>query len=94
MKKSVCFILGIFFICSIIGCCKTFKPVEKTINPTLPKEADMYLLSAEFIRSQTMLLNGRPLVLGENNELPNLDPVRVKGEIELPPATCTFFVIK
>ena len=54
----------------------------------------MNLLSAEYIRSQTMLLNGRPLVLKENNELPNLDPVRVEGEIELPPATCTFFVIK
>ena len=65
-----------------------------TTKVTLPKEADMYLLSAEFIRSQTMLLNGRPLVLGENNELPNLDPVRVEGEIELPPATCTFFVVK
>lgn len=65
-----------------------------TTKVTLPKEADMYLLSAEYIRSQTMLLNGRPLVLKENNELPNLDPVRVEGEIELPPATCTFFVIK
>ena len=49
MKKSVCFILGIFFICSIIGCCRTFKPVEKTINPILPKEAEKSNIKIEAI---------------------------------------------
>ena len=65
-----------------------------TTKVILPKEAEMYLLSSEYIRSQTMLLNGRPLVLGPNDELPSLDSVKVEGEVELPPATCTFFVIR
>jgi hypothetical protein len=61
---------------------------------TLPKEAEMFLLSSECIRSPNMLLTSKPLVLGANDELPSLDPVKVDKEVELPPATCTFFVIK
>ena len=57
MKKSVCFILGIFFICSIIGCCKTFKPVEKTINPTLPKEAENQISKLKQSQISKMILS-------------------------------------
>lgn len=61
----------------------------------LDKEAEMYVLSADYLRSQTMLLNGKPLILGENNSLPNLSPIKVnEKEITLTPETCTFIVIK
>ena len=41
-----------------------------------------------------MTLNGRDLVLGENNELPDLSGEAVKaGQITLAPMTCTFLVI-
>lgn len=53
----------------------------------------LMVLSAEHLRSETMLLNGRPLVLGENNELPDLSGERKQGTLELAPATCTFIVL-
>ena len=69
------------------------KTESTTVN--LPKDAEMYCLSSEHLRSSTMLLNGNPLVLDENNKLPNLDGVKVsKGDVTLAPATCTYFVIK
>ena len=69
------------------------KTKVKSTKVILPKEADMYLLSSEFIRSQTMLLNGRPLVLGENDELPDLSPVKVEGQLVLAPETIAFVVL-
>ena len=60
----------------------------------LPKEADVYLLSADFTRCETMKLNGRDLVLGENDELPDLSPVKVSaGELVLEPETIAFIVL-
>jgi len=60
----------------------------------LPKDAEVYTLSAAHIRSEVMLLNGKELVLGENNELPELDSVKKEaGTLELAPATCTFIII-
>ena len=61
----------------------------------LPKAAEMYTLSGNGdVRSSTMLLNGRELVLGENDTLPELTPVaQAAGTVELAPATCTFFVL-
>ncbi len=45
-------------------------------------------------RATVMTLNGRDLVLGENNELPDLSGESVAaGKIELAPMTCTFLVI-
>ena len=45
-------------------------------------------------RATVMTLNGRDLVLGENNELPDLSGDAVAaGTIELAPMTCTFLVI-
>ena len=40
-----------------------------------------------------MLLNGKELVLGENDELPELASVTVSGKVELPAASCAFFVL-
>ncbi len=63
-----------------------------TIN--LPKEAEVYELHADHIRSQVMKLNGRELVLGENDELPDLSPVKVNaGAFELKPERIAFIVL-
>ena len=46
------------------------------------------------MRATVMTLNGNPLVLGENNTLPSLEPVdQEAGTIELAPGTCTFLVV-
>ena len=40
-----------------------------------------------------MKLNGKDLVLGENNELPELAPVVMEGTLTLEPATIAFVVM-
>ena len=46
------------------------------------------------IRARTMTLNGNPLVLGEGNALPALEPMKqAAGTVELAPGTCTFLVL-
>ena len=61
---------------------------------TLPKAAEVYQLSAESLRAGTMLCNGKPLVLGEGNTLPDMSPAAAAaGELVLPAATCTFIVL-
>jgi glycerol kinase len=60
----------------------------------LPKAAEVYALTGNGkIRSRTMLLNGRELVLGENDELPELTGVTMDGTVEVAPGGCTFFVL-
>ena len=61
----------------------------------LPKDATVYTLAGrDGLRSTVMTLNGRDLVLGENDELPELCGAEVAaGKIELAPATCTFIVL-
>ena len=46
------------------------------------------------LRSRVMLLNGKALTLGENDELPELTPVaQPAGLVELEAGSCTFFVL-
>ena len=45
------------------------------------------------LRSRVMCLNGRDLLLGENDELPCLDGVAVCGHLEVPAQSCAFVVI-
>lgn len=61
----------------------------------LPKDAEVYTLAGKTgIRSRIMTLNGRDLVLGENDELPDLSGNHVTaGTLELAPGTCTFIVL-
>jgi hypothetical protein len=40
-----------------------------------------------------MLLNGKELTLGENDELPALEGVAVEGKLEIPATACAFVVI-
>lgn len=65
-----------------------------TTTVSLPTDAEVYQLSAESLRSGTMLCNCKPLVLGEGNSLPEITPITAHaGELTLPAATCTFIVL-
>ena len=67
---------------------------KETTTVELPKEADVYLLSGEKgLRSRNMTLNGKVLALGENDELPALEPVKASGKLEIPAANCAFIVL-
>ena len=61
----------------------------------LPKAATAYVLAGkDGLRSRVMTLNGRDLVLGENDALPCLCGEEVAaGEFQLAPASCAFFVL-
>ena len=67
----------------------------ETTTVELPKEATVYALTGNGkLRSRTMLLNGRELVLGENDELPCLCGEQVSaGTLEVAPGGCTFVVL-
>ena len=67
---------------------------NETTTIALPKEADVYMLAGEEkLRSRVMTLNGKALVLGENDALPNLEPVKVSGTLEVPATNCAFIVL-
>ena len=60
----------------------------------LPKEATAYVLEGkDGLRSRVMTLNGRDLVLGENDELPCLCGKTVSGKLEVPAMSCAFVVL-
>ena len=61
----------------------------------LPGEAVVYALTGNGkLRSRTMLLNGRELVLGENDALPEFEgEIVAAGKVEVAPGGCTFFVL-
>ena len=60
----------------------------------LPGEAVAYALTGKTgLRSRVMCLNGKDLVLGENDALPALEGAAVSGTVEVAPGGCTFFVI-
>lgn len=65
----------------------------KETTVTLPKAAEVYKLHADKLRATTMKLNGKELVLGENNELPDMSPVILEGTLTLHPAEIAFVVI-
>lgn len=63
----------------------------------LPAEAQRYTLAGEGgrLRARVMTLNGQPLVLGEGDALPAMEPVlQPAGTLELAPATCTFLIME
>ena len=67
----------------------------ETTTVELPCEAEVYALNGNGkMRSRTMLLNGRELVLGENDALPCLcGEKKNAGTIEVAPGGCTFIVL-
>lgn len=69
--------------------------MTNTTTVELPKEATVYALSGDGkIRSRVMCLNGKPLKLGENDELPALEgKVHEADNYEIEPCGCVFFVM-
>ena len=61
----------------------------------LPQEAEVYVLAGrDGMRSSVMTLNGKDLVLGENDALPALEPVKqAAGAMELAPGSCAFILM-
>lgn len=68
--------------------------LTKVTTIELPKKADRYTLSAEDMRSTTMRLNGKELVVSGVADLPEIAPERCDaGRIDLAPGSCTFLVM-
>ncbi len=70
--------------------------LTETTTVELPRDAVRYTLAGKDgnVRAAVMTLNGRDLVLGEGNALPDLSgEAQAAGTIELAPATCTFLVM-
>ncbi|MBQ8408916.1 MAG: beta-glucuronidase [Clostridia bacterium] len=67
---------------------------EETTTVSLPADCEKYVLSGDGkLRSRVMCLNGRPLVLGENDELPCLGGEKQSaGELEIAAGNCAFLV--
>lgn len=66
----------------------------ETTTVELSGEAEVYALTGKTgMRSRTMCLNGQELVLGENDELPELIGVTASGKVEIAPGSCTFIVL-
>ena len=60
----------------------------------IPSDAEVYMLSAETLRSKSILLNGAPLALTSDEQLPELKGVAHQADIlSAAPATVTFIVI-
>lgn len=60
----------------------------------LPGTGKLYELHGNGnMRSKVMYLNDKPLVLGENNELPCLCGKDVEGTVSIAPGSCAFIVI-
>lgn len=69
---------------------------EKITNVTIPTEAECYILSGEndSLRARTMLVNGKPMKLDENDKLPNISPVYLSASnLELKPLTIAFVLL-
>lgn len=69
--------------------------LENATTVVLPGEADIYMLAGENgnMRATVMTLNGTPLVLKEGNELPDMNPVKAEGVIEVAPGSCAFILV-
>lgn len=61
-----------------------------TITACLPKQAEIYSLSADDLRSAQIRLNGK--ALGET-DIGNMIPIKAEYTATLAAATCTFIVV-
>jgi len=68
---------------------------DEVTSVELPRDAVRYSLTGDGkLRSRTMLLNGKPLTLGANDELPALEgEAQPAGKADIAPGGCTFFVL-
>lgn len=61
----------------------------------IPVASERYVLSARDLDARSVELNGSPLALGAGDALPAIEGARTDaGEIELAPATITFFAMR
>ena len=68
--------------------------MTETTTVELPGEATVYALTGKTgMRSLTISLNGKELLPGENDELPDLSGVTVTGQVKVAPGGCTFIVV-
>jgi len=71
--------------------------INNSAEPTtvqIPGKAEVYALTGNGkLRSRTMLLNGKELVLGEGDTLPELTGVEAEGSVEVAPGGCTFILL-
>ena len=66
----------------------------ETTTVELPKEAEVYALTGKTgMRSRSMCLNGQELVLGENDQLPELTGVTAENSVDVAPGSCAFIVL-
>ena len=66
----------------------------ETTTVELPGEAKIYALTGKHgRRSRTMCLNGKELLLGDNDELPELTGETVTGKVDIAPGECAFIVV-
>lgn len=67
---------------------------SECIRVETPTPAQQYTLTADSLRSSVLCLNGRPLVMDDPQQLPELSPLpAAPGIAELPPYSATFFVL-
>lgn len=60
----------------------------------LPSAADVYQLTGEALRSQTVLCNGQPLKMVDDSTLPDINARSAEaGDLALPPVSITFIAI-
>lgn len=58
------------------------------------KDATLYSLTGcGAVRATTMCLNGKPLMMGKDDEFPSLEGISVSGTIEPEPGSCSFIVM-
>ena len=68
--------------------------LTETTTVELPKTAQVYALTGNGkLRSRIMLLNGKELVLGENDSMPELTGVTAEDTVDIAPGGCTFIVL-
>ena len=68
--------------------------MTETTTVELPGEATVYALTGtNGMRSRTISLNGKELLLSENDELPDLSGVLATGKVDIAPGGCTFIVL-
>ena len=61
----------------------------------LPCKSKVYALTADYLRSPKILLNGKPLELTGTAQLPSLEgKIQEAGTISLAPASVTFLVLE
>ena len=67
---------------------------SETTTVELPRTAEVYALTGTTgMRSRTMSLNGKELVLGEEDALPELTGVTMEDTVDIAPGGCTFIVL-